>query len=71
MVRRKANPVSLSLIFVELKFCETYNYDYPNLRDFFRKKHIPTVFIETELQMASAEQARTYLQTFFEMLRET
>jgi len=57
------------VVFVQLKFCETYNYDYPNLRDFFRKKGIPTLLIETDLGMTTVSQIHTNLETFFEMIR--
>jgi len=57
------------VVFVELKFCETFNYDYPNLRDFFRGKEVPTLLIETDLRMTTVGQIHTNLETFFEMIR--
>ena len=57
------------VIYIQVKFSETLNYDYPNLRDFFSKHGIPTVLIETDLCTSPAGQIRTYLETFFELIR--
>jgi len=57
------------VVYIQLKFSETLNYDYPNLREFFSNHGIPTVLIETDLCTSPAGQIRTYLETFFEMIR--
>jgi benzoyl-CoA reductase subunit C len=57
------------VVFLQVKFSETLNYDYPNLRDFFSKRGIPTVLIETDLCTSPGGQIRTYLETFFELIR--
>jgi len=56
------------IVFLQLKQCETFNYDYPNLRDFFEKKGIPIALIETDLPMSSLGQIRTRLEAFFEII---
>jgi benzoyl-CoA reductase/2-hydroxyglutaryl-CoA dehydratase subunit BcrC/BadD/HgdB len=57
------------VVFFQLKFNETFNYDYPNLRDALRDEGIPTHLIETDLRMAAPARIRTGLEAFFEMIR--
>ena len=57
------------VVFMQLKFCESFNYDYPSLRDFFKSRGVPTLMVETEIPITSPEQIRTRLAAFFEIVR--
>ena len=56
------------VIFWDVKFCEPYNFDYPDLKNAFAQKGIPTLLIETEMQPSGIEQLRTRIQAFCESL---
>ena len=51
-----------------MKFCEPEEFDYPILKKEFEKAHIPHMYIEIEQQADSAEQLRTRIQGFSEMV---
>lgn len=51
-----------------MKFCEPEEFDYPILKKEFEKAGIPHLYIELEQQADSAEQLRTRMQGFTEML---
>ena len=56
------------IIFWDVKFCEPYNFDYPDLKNAFSRKGIPTLLIETEMLLSGIEQLRTRLHAFCEIL---
>jgi benzoyl-CoA reductase/2-hydroxyglutaryl-CoA dehydratase subunit BcrC/BadD/HgdB len=56
------------IIFWHLKFCEPYNFDYPDLKRAFSDQGIPTYLIETEMQLSGVEQLKTRIQAFYETL---
>lgn len=56
------------IIFALLKFCEVEEYDQPILIEDIQRENIPVVTIEVDQQSGSAEQIRTRVQTFAEML---
>jgi bcr-type benzoyl-CoA reductase subunit C len=56
------------VIFWDVKFCEPYNFDYPDLKSAFAQKGIPTLLIETEMQPSGIEQLKTRIQAFCEAL---
>lgn len=51
-----------------MKFCEPEEFDYPILKKEFEKANIPHLYIELEQQADSAEQLRTRMQGFAEMM---
>lgn len=57
-----------AVIFINMKFCEAEEFDYPVLLTDLEKAGIPLLFIEVEQQMSSLGQLRTRLQAFMEML---
>ena len=51
-----------------MKFCDPEEYDYPVVKDDFDAADIPNLYIEVEQESSNAEQIRTRVQTFVEML---
>lgn len=56
------------VIYVQAKFCDPEEFDYPIFKKALEKEGIKLVMIETDQQMTNFEQARTSIQTFAEML---
>ncbi|MFZ5632479.1 MAG: 2-hydroxyacyl-CoA dehydratase subunit D [Bacillota bacterium] len=56
------------LVFIHLKFCETENFDYPDMKSACESAGIPSIRLETELGNISLGQLETRLQAFLEML---
>ncbi|MDW7673355.1 MAG: 2-hydroxyacyl-CoA dehydratase family protein [Bacillota bacterium] len=56
------------IVFINMKFCEMEEFDYPVIKQEMEQAGIPLLFIEVEQQMASIGQLRTRLQAFAEML---
>ena len=56
------------VIFALLKFCEVEEYDQPILVEDIERENIPVTVLEVDQQSGSAEQIRTRVQTFAEML---
>lgn len=56
------------VIVTMMKFCEPEEFDYPILKKEFEKAGVPHLYIELEQQADSAEQLRTRMQGFTEML---
>lgn len=54
------------VIFWDLKFCETYNFDYPDLERFFADRGVATLHLETEMQGHGLGQIETRIQAFVE-----
>lgn len=56
------------IIYALMKFCDPEEYDYPVVKDDFDAADIPNLYIEVEQESSNAEQIRTRVQTFVEML---
>lgn len=56
------------VLYLQTKFCDPEEFDYPILKKAFENAGIKHVIIEVDHQMTNYEQARTSLQTFAEML---
>jgi benzoyl-CoA reductase/2-hydroxyglutaryl-CoA dehydratase subunit BcrC/BadD/HgdB len=51
-----------------MKFCNPEEFDYPIYKKELEKAGVPLLYLEIEQKMDSAEQLRTRIQTFAEML---
>jgi len=56
------------VIFFHIKFCESQDYDLPDLKQIMREKKIPMIVLETEYQTATKAQTKTRLEAFIESL---
>jgi len=56
------------VLFMNMKFCELEEFDYPVLKAELERAGIPLLFLEVEQQMAALGQVRTRLQAFLEVL---
>lgn len=56
------------VIFLQTKFCDPEEFDYPVVKKDLERAGIPCVNIEVDQQMRSYEQARTAIQTFAEVI---
>ena len=56
------------LIFVLQKFCTPHLSDFPSLADAFKEKGLPALLLEMDESWEPGGQARTRLESFFEML---
>ena len=56
------------VIFFHIKFCESQDYDLPDLKQIMREKNIPMIVLETEYQTATKAQTKTRLEAFIEAL---
>ncbi|MCG8482138.1 MAG: 2-hydroxyacyl-CoA dehydratase family protein [Clostridia bacterium] len=57
-----------AVLVLMMKFCDPEEFDYPVYKKEIEDAGIPMLYIETEQQMESAEQIRTRIQSFSEML---
>ena len=57
-----------AIIYVHIEFCESEEYDLPDLKTMIRKEGIPMHILSTEFQTLSLSHVRTRLQAFFESL---
>ncbi|MDD6919635.1 MAG: 2-hydroxyacyl-CoA dehydratase family protein [Eubacteriales bacterium] len=57
-----------AVVYIQAKFCDPEEFDYPIFKKALAKEGIKLVMIEVDQQQANLEQARTALQTFAEML---
>jgi benzoyl-CoA reductase/2-hydroxyglutaryl-CoA dehydratase subunit BcrC/BadD/HgdB len=58
-----------AIVYVHIEFCESEEYDLPDLKNMIRKEGIPMHVVDTEYQTTSLSHARTRLQAFFESLK--
>ncbi|HOE18244.1 MAG TPA: 2-hydroxyacyl-CoA dehydratase family protein [Syntrophorhabdaceae bacterium] len=58
-----------AIIYVHIEFCESQEYDLPDLRRMIRQEGIPMHILDTEYQTVSLSHLRTRLQAFFESLK--
>ena len=57
-----------AIVYVHIEFCESEEYDLPDLKTMVRKEGIPMHVLATEYQTLSLSHVRTRLQAFFEFL---
>lgn len=57
-----------AILVLMMKFCDPEEFDYPVYKEEIEEASIPMLYLETEQQMESAEQIRTRIQSFSEML---
>ncbi len=58
-----------AIIYVHIEFCESQEYDLPDLKHMIKKEGIPMHTLDTEYQTISLSHVRTRLQAFFESLK--
>lgn len=58
-----------AIIYVHIEFCESEEYDLPDLKNLIRKEGFPMHVVDTEYQTTSLSHVRTRLQAFFESLK--
>jgi benzoyl-CoA reductase subunit C len=58
-----------AIIYIHIEFCESQEYDLPDLKKMIKKEGIPMHTLDTEYQTISLSHVRTRLQAFFESLR--
>ncbi len=58
-----------AIIYVHIEFCESQEYDLPDLKKMIRQEGIPMHILDTEYQTVSLSHLRTRLQAFFESLK--
>jgi benzoyl-CoA reductase/2-hydroxyglutaryl-CoA dehydratase subunit BcrC/BadD/HgdB len=58
-----------AIIYIHIEFCESEEYDVPDLKAAMRKEGIPFHELVTEYQTLSLSHVRTRLQAFFESLK--
>lgn len=56
------------IIYALMKFCDPEEYDYPVVKKDFDDADIPSLYLEVEQESSNAEQIRTRVQTFVDML---
>jgi len=54
-----------AVLLVQLKFCDSHEYDMPSLEAMFRQEHIPTLKLECDITIPVG-QFRTRIEAFFE-----
>ncbi|HAR96982.1 MAG TPA: hypothetical protein DCR97_13645 [Deltaproteobacteria bacterium] len=60
-----------AVVYVHIEFCESEEYDVPDLKVAMKKEGIPFHMLVTEYQTLSLSHVRTRLHAFFESLRES
>jgi benzoyl-CoA reductase/2-hydroxyglutaryl-CoA dehydratase subunit BcrC/BadD/HgdB len=58
-----------AIIYVHIEFCESQEYDLPDLKKMIKKEGMPIHVLDTEYQTLSLSHVRTRLQAFFESLK--
>lgn len=58
-----------AIIYIHIEFCESQEYDLPDLKNMIKKEGIPIHVLHTEYQTLSLSHVRTRLQAFFESLK--
>lgn len=56
-------------IFYIIRYCDTYELDAPDVRDYLKEQGIPVLVLEDEYNLATIGQLRTRIQAFLEMIR--
>ena len=50
------------------RYCDTFQLDVPNLRDYLQEAGLPVLLLENDYSMTTIGQLRTRIQTFLEMI---
>ncbi|HOD75719.1 MAG TPA: 2-hydroxyacyl-CoA dehydratase family protein, partial [Syntrophorhabdaceae bacterium] len=58
-----------AVVYVHIEFCESQEYDLPDLKDMIKKEGIPMHVLDTEYQTTSLSHVLTRAQAFFESLK--
>jgi len=58
-----------AVVYVHIEFCESQEYDLPDLKHMIKEEGIPMHVLDTEYQTLSLSHVRTRLQAFFESLK--
>ncbi len=58
-----------AIIYVHIEFCESQEFDLPDLKRMIKNEGIPIHVLDTEYQTTSLSHVRTRLQAFFESLK--
>ena len=58
------------IIHHSLKFCDTYLYDVPRLRELLIEKELSVLFIESDGTLGSLNQLKTRVEAFSEMIKK-
>jgi benzoyl-CoA reductase/2-hydroxyglutaryl-CoA dehydratase subunit BcrC/BadD/HgdB len=58
-----------AVVYVHIEFCESEEYDLPDLKKMIRNEGMPMHVVDTEYQTTSLSHLRTRLQAFFESLK--
>jgi benzoyl-CoA reductase/2-hydroxyglutaryl-CoA dehydratase subunit BcrC/BadD/HgdB len=58
-----------AIIYMHIEFCESQEYDLPDLKHMIKKEGMPMITLDTEYQTTSLGHVRTRLQAFFESLK--
>jgi len=58
-----------AIIYVHIEFCESQEYDLPDLKKMLKQEGMPVHVMDTEYQTLSLSHLRTRLQAFFESLK--
>ncbi|MBA4416865.1 MAG: hypothetical protein C0392_02975 [Syntrophus sp. (in: bacteria)] len=58
-----------AIVYIHIEFCESEEYDMPDLKSMIKKEGIPMHILSTEFQTLSLSHVRTRLQAFFESLK--
>lgn len=56
------------IIYFLTKFCDPEEFDYPRMKQEFEAAGVPHIIVEIDQQIRNLEQARTYIQTFTDVL---
>ena len=56
-------------LFINLKYCEPMEFDYPLIKEVLQELDVPSLFLEVEFSSGSLAQIQTRLEAFAEMLR--
>ena len=53
-----------------LRYCDTYELEAPDIRDYLRDKDIPVLILEDDYSMSTIGQLRTRIQAFLEIVSQ-
>jgi bzd-type benzoyl-CoA reductase N subunit len=68
LLKMAENTRAQGVIFVLLKFCDPHAFDFPYIKELLDRAGIPSMLLEIEDQQISAEQLRTRIEAFIELL---
>jgi benzoyl-CoA reductase/2-hydroxyglutaryl-CoA dehydratase subunit BcrC/BadD/HgdB len=68
LVERARECGALGVIYASLKFCDSYLYDFPRLRERLRREEIPVLRLESDYADGHAGQLLTRVEAFLEMI---